>query len=95
MLERDVEKYLKKAVEAMGGECFKWVCPQVAGVPDRIILIKGKVYFVELKRPVGGVWPSLQIRFAKWLNENGFDFSLVQSKVEADMLIDRIRRNIE
>lgn len=93
-LERDIEKYLRLQVEAVGGRCLKWVCPQTSGVPDRIVLLKGKVYFVELKRSEDGIWAKLQIIFAKWLSKNSFDYSLVQSKAEVDFFIDRIKQEI-
>ena len=52
MIERDVERKLKKAVEAEGGLCLKWVSPGYTGVPDRIILMAGgAVAFVETKAP--------------------------------------------
>ncbi len=52
MLERDVERQLKKAVEGMGGMCLKFVSPGYAGVPDRLIILPGgKVCFAEVKRP--------------------------------------------
>ena len=92
MLERDVEKYLRLQIESIGGRCLKWVCPQVSGVPDRIVLIKGKIYFVETKRPTDGIWAKLQIIFAKWLVKNGFDFSLIQSIAEVDFFINRIKQ---
>lgn len=52
MLEKDVEKYLRKMVRQAGGECLKWVSPGTVGVPDRIVIFPdGKIIFVELKRP--------------------------------------------
>ena len=52
MLERDVESRFRKAVEACGCRCLKFVSPGFAGVPDRIVLIPGgKICFVELKAP--------------------------------------------
>lgn len=92
ILERDIEKYLRTEVEAIGGRCLKWVCPQISGVPDRIVLLNGKVYFVELKRSEDGIWAKLQIIFARWLSKNGFDYSLIQSKAEVDCFIKRITR---
>ncbi len=51
-LEKSIENVLRKAVEAEGGVCLKWVCPGHRGVPDRMILFPGGVIaFVELKRP--------------------------------------------
>lgn len=90
-LERNIEKYLRLQVKSIGGRCLKWVCPQVSGVPDRLVLFKGKVYFVELKRSEGGVWAKLQVEFAKWLTTNDFDYSLIQSKAEVDFLMQRIK----
>lgn len=52
MRERDVERALVKAVQALGGICPKWVSPGLDGVPDRIVLLpEGKIGFVELKAP--------------------------------------------
>lgn len=52
MLEAVIEKRLAREVKKIGGECYKWVSPGCAGVPDRIILLpNGKVFFVELKAP--------------------------------------------
>lgn len=51
-LEKSIENGLRKAVEAEGGLCLKWVCPGHRGVPDRMILLPGGIIaFVELKRP--------------------------------------------
>ena len=54
-LEKDIERQLVRIVKQHGGLCLKWVCPGWAGVPDRLVLMPGgRVYFVELKRAVGG-----------------------------------------
>lgn len=51
MLESRVEKHLVDRVKARGGLCLKFTSPSLAGVPDRIVIIDGQVYFVELKAP--------------------------------------------
>lgn len=52
MLEKTVELKLKRAVEALGCRCLKFVSPGCAGVPDRIVLIPGgRICFVETKAP--------------------------------------------
>lgn len=52
MREREVEEYFRLAIEALGGECWKWVSPGRKGVPDRVVFLPGKpTFFVELKRP--------------------------------------------
>lgn len=51
MLERDIERRLRLGVKALGGKAYKFSSPGNNGVPDRIVLIQGKSFFVELKRP--------------------------------------------
>ena len=52
MQERDIERKLKKRVEALGCMCLKFESPGFTGVPDRIILMPGgEAFFVELKAP--------------------------------------------
>lgn len=48
--ERDIEAYLVKRVEEIGGEVrkLKWIGRN--GAPDRLVMYAGPV-FVELKRP--------------------------------------------
>lgn len=62
MLERDIEKYLVAEVRKRGGEAYKFVSPAQRGVADRIVVMPGRVWFVELKRPGGKLTP-LQERF--------------------------------
>lgn len=77
-LEKEIEEKLRKAVEAAGGLCLKWVCPGWAGVPDRIVLLPGgRLVFVETKRPKGGVLSKLQKWWAKKLIDLGFKYEQV------------------
>lgn len=72
-LEKDIEKSLGRMIGRHGGLCLKWVCPGWAGVPDRIILLPGgRIVFVELKRPKGGVISSQQKWWADKLRQLGF-----------------------
>lgn len=65
-LEKEIEQKLTDMVRAHGGLCLKWVCPGWSGVPDRIVLMPGgRVFFIELKRPKGGVVSPLQ----RWWND--------------------------
>lgn len=51
--------------------CYKFTSPQRRGVPDRILLYKGRVMFLELKAP--GKMPSpLQEREMVELRARGF-----------------------
>ena len=52
MHEKDLERKLKKRVEALGCMCLKFESPGFTGVPDRMILMPGgEVVFVEMKAP--------------------------------------------
>lgn len=51
--ENKVEKHLDKEVTKLGGITRKWVSPGRDGVPDRIVIFKGTVYFVEVKTQDG------------------------------------------
>ena len=74
-LEKDIERKLRTNIESLGGRCLKWVCPGWSGVPDRIILLPGgRIYFVETKRPKGGVYSALQDKWRDWLLDMGFDY---------------------
>lgn len=51
MRESKIEKLLREGVESAGGMCEKFVSPEKAGVPDRIVTWPGEVHFVEMKKP--------------------------------------------
>ena len=87
-LEKDIEKKLVEKVRRRGGLCLKWVCPGWAGVPDRIILLPGgKIVFVELKRPKGGVLSSRQVWWAKKLKAMGFKHYFVYNNTDLEGII--------
>lgn len=68
MKESKIEKELKREVERIGGACLKWISPGNRGIPDRIILYRGRMIPVELKRPRGTLGPLQEFqrkRFAK------------------------------
>ena len=57
--ERDIEAWLRRRIEDMGGLFLKFTSPGNAGVPDRLVVLKRGVVFVELKAE-NGVLTSLQ-----------------------------------
>ena len=83
VLEKDIERKLVDMVRSRGGYCLKWVCPGWAGVPDRIVLLpRGRVVFVETKRPKGGVLSARQKWWGKKLYDLGFSYWTIWDKKE-------------
>lgn len=58
--EQKVEEALRVAVHARGGLCEKFA-PIRAGVPDRVVILAGRVYLVELKAPKGELRPAQRV----------------------------------
>lgn len=86
VLEKEIEKKLRLAVEKHGGLCLKWVCPGWSGVPDRIVLLPGGcVVFCELKRPKGGRLSALQKWWAKKLIDLGFRYWEVHDEEDLEL----------
>lgn len=51
MRERDIEKHLVKRVKAAGGEVRKVVWQGRSGAPDRLVMFRDWMCWVELKAP--------------------------------------------
>lgn len=91
-LEKSIENVLRKAVEAEGGLCLKWVCPGHRGVPDRMILFPGGIIaFVELKRPGAKVKAGgLQEWWREKIQSFGFPCYEISRKYQAVALAKRL-----
>ena len=92
MLEKDIEDWLNKQIEKMGGLAFKFVSPGNPGVPDRVyILPGGKVWFVELKQQFGKI-----AKIQKWQRERllrmGCNYRLVMGKQDAEVFVNELRK---
>ena len=89
MLEKDIEKQLKRKVESRipGAMCMKFVSPGISGVPDRMILLPyGVVVFVELKRP-GEVLRPLQRCIVERMRKIGQTVFEVDNPYKVDILV--------
>ena len=90
MLEKDIEKALVKKVKALGGLCIKFTSPSMMGIPDRIVLLpKGKLGFVELKRQGGKARP-IQVKRIKDLEKLEFKVFILDEKENIDEVIKAI-----
>lgn len=84
--ENKVEKYLDHCVKVQGGITRKWVSPGFSGVPDRIVIIKGRVYFVEVKT-VDGRLSTTQQREHQRLKNAGVEVHTVYGNSDVDQFI--------
>ncbi|WP_422122914.1 VRR-NUC domain-containing protein [Planococcus sp. X10-3] len=87
MRESDIENYLKKNIERVGGLCLKFESPGYSGVPDRLCLMgNGKQFFVEVKAPGKKLRP-LQQKCKREFEKRKHSVWVVDSKEGVDLLI--------
>lgn len=86
MRESEIEAYFVKRVKEAGGLQRKFVSPGHRGVPDRIVVYFGAVFFVELKAP-GEDLRADQCREHDKLFAAGADVRMIDSKEEVDKFI--------
>ena len=72
MREKTIEQKLVSEVKKRGGICPKWVCPSFDGMPDRLVFLPGRHFWmVEVKAPGEKPRP-LQVSRHKLLQRLGF-----------------------
>lgn len=91
MRERDIEQYFIRRVREAGGLQRKFVSPGHRGVPDRILVLSGRICFVELKAPGKDLRPD-QVREHLKLKSAGANVWTASTKEAVDILIDRMTR---
>ena len=87
LMEKDVEQELVNRIKKIDGLTYKFVSPNVSGVPDRIVIYDGKVVFVELKKE-GGRLSALQKLTLKKLRECKAQSTVIYTKKGVDDFID-------
>ena len=65
MKESELERIFVEEVRKENGRAYKWISPGNDGVPDRIVIFPGAVYFVELKTDHGRVTAQQKIQHKK------------------------------
>lgn len=88
--ENKVETFLDDKVKALGGITRKWVSPGRDGVPDRIVILKGDVFFVEVKT-TDGEFEAGQEREHKRLRDAGANVCTVYGDEGVDAMIEDIK----
>lgn len=90
MLEKEIERKLKKAVINDGGLALKFISPSLNGVPDRLLLFHdGKAAFCETKAPGKRLRP-LQVKRKRQLEALGFKVYVIDSIEQIGDMIDDI-----
>jgi len=89
MRENVIEKRLREAIEEIGGKAFKFSSPGNIGVPDRIVLLAGRVIFVELKKP-GQELRAIQKYRRRQFEKLGFQVAVIDSIEKVDEFIEGV-----
>lgn len=88
--ERDIEKYLRDRVKKIGGLCWKFLSMGTDGVPDRLVIYKGQICFVELKAKDGRLSAIQKYRHEQ-LKRHGHAVKVLWSREDVDDLIRYLR----
>ncbi len=91
--EKNIEQYLVKQINLLGGRTYKFVSPGKRAIADRICIIPyGIIVFVECKRP--GKEPTLtQFKELDFLINLGAWATWVGNKNMIHNLIDQIKKS--
>lgn len=85
--EKAIERYLVDEVKKLGGVCLKYSNQNMAGYPDRLILLPGAItIWVELKSK-GKHTTALQDIRLRALNKLGYDTYICDNKEAIDKII--------
>lgn len=87
LLEADLEKRLVKKITDLGGLAWKFTSPGTIGVPDRIILFRGVMVFVEMKAPRKDMRAIQKFR-ATQIEREGFPVMQLNSVEQVDQFVD-------
>ena len=86
--ERNIESKLVRLVQECGGLCLKLDSSTKKGIQDRLVLLpRGRVVFVELKRPDGGRITVLQKVRRTQIRRMGFPAVVVKDEEELAALV--------
>ena len=88
--ENKVEKYLDSEFKKLNGITRKWTSPGRDGVPDRICIVDGDVYLVEVKTVDGKISP-VQMREQLNLSLAGATVRTVYGKQGVDELMKEVK----
>ncbi len=77
--ENEIETAIVKYVEDRKGLALKLEVPSIRGYPDRLVLLDGLIFFIEVKKPKGGVVSPHQDRIIADLQARGYNATVVRT----------------
>ena len=86
MKEREIEAYLVKRVQSLGGEVRKAAWIGRRGAPDRLVMLPDLCVWIELKRP-GQVAEPHQAREHERMRKFGLRVEVIDSLEGVDRLL--------
>lgn len=85
-----VERPLVRGIESIGGMVPKFTSPGRKGAPDRIVILIGRVIFVETKTPAGRLDP-MQVVWKEDLEAAGAEYRCLTSREEVNAFVKEMR----
>lgn len=89
VIENVIETYLRKQCNLRHVLCYKFVSPAKSGVPDRLLIYNGKVWFCETKRPGGRTRALQDVQIAK-MRRHGATVYVADTKDKVDAMLDEL-----
>lgn len=93
-LEKVTERKVCEHAKQLGFYVAKFVSPQRVSVPDRILLYKGKCFFIEFKRLGQKPTPAQAIEHQK-LHAHGVKVFVVDNVEQGKTILNRIALGVE
>lgn len=85
--EKVTERHLSKEMLRIRGLSFKWVCPNVRGVPDRICIFpNGSTHYAEIKSE-GKAAEDHQLRLHRAIRKLSATVDILETKAQVDEFI--------
>ena len=92
--EGRVESYLRDRCKRNGFLCYKFTSPGTSGVPDRVVIARGRTVFVELKAETGKLSELQKYRITE-MKDAGADVRVISSRPGVDAFIKEMNGNEE
>lgn len=88
-LENALETRCVAKIEARGGLALKLRPPTGRGFPDRVILLAGRCWFIETKRPKLGVVAAQQTTWRRLLTLAGFGVYFIDTDEQFNAALEK------